>query len=1144
MVRVQKVPSCAILVVLAVSLACSLFGQTATGRIVGSVSDPTGALIPGASILVTNVDTKVEYQTLTNEQGLFQAPLLPIGMYTVTAEMPGFQKAVTKPEKLEINQSLRIDIKMAVGNRTEEVVVEEGITRVETISPTLGMSITGSQIANMPLNGRNTLDLVFLQPGVLPAASTITGGTGTFNVAGARQDSVTYLLDGGINNNLLSNAVVLNPNPDMIEEFKLLTNGYSAEFGRNAGGIVSVVTKSGTNQFHGTAYDYVRNNALNANSFFNNASGLPKDVLKRNQFGGTLGGPVFKEKLFFFTGWQSQRQSRLQVTNRTRVFTPAELNGDFSRSNTAGDGPDANVAAFLQRFPYFQPNAALAAQAIIDPSKVNSVANNYIKAGLIASDPSGFLISQSSALDNRDELTNKVDYVPTAKDRVIVTLGWNRQTQINPFSIATVGGFPNETRTKRYYFAANYVRTFSPSFLNDFRFSTQRNNNFQAVPGKKLPTPAELGIGITPDESTGPTILVFSSGMTAGFSNQGPSRLIDNTFTWSDTATWLKGSHTFKGGATFTPYQDNQVFDFFVNGQFNFRSTGNVSGPYSRNDRADFMLGLADEFTQFPAAPSNIRTKNFGWFFQDEWKVRRNLTLTLGMRYEYNTPKTDTQGRTFSYMQGAQSTVFTKAPKGLLFPGDALAPRGSNFPDKNDWAPRFGFAWTPDRSGRLSVRGGIGIFYDILKAEDNFQFNGQLPFFSSADLTFGALPTSTNSEALNMPQPFAAAGQRNPFPSQPPAKDLDFAAAGFLPFGGTGVYSVDPHLRTPYVYQYNLDIQREIMTNTVVDVAYAGSSSHKLTGLYDANPFVPGQTVRTFNQTPGNPTNAFSYLDLFSNVGNANYNSLQASLRGKGHDIPGVGRVTYLFSYTYSKSIDNESGFRAVNSRVPTFNSRQFRAASDFDLTNYVSLSGTWTIPSPKSWGSGPELLFSGWTIEPVVNHRSGEPLDVTARLARSRTSTGPSAAGDPNLVRANLVAPIKYFDPHISQSLPSANTSRASNFFFDPAAFSTAALTATVAQGFDPVNNPSQRTYGTFGRNAFRGPTRTNFDLSIMKMTNIGETRRLEFRAEMFNAFNRPLWRNPQVSITSATFGQISSTGSSTDSQPRVIQLAMKLHF
>src|SRR5437773_2985264 len=234
------------------------------------------------------------------------------------------------------------------------------------------MSVTSNQIVNMPLNGRNTLDLALLQPGVIP--TTAGGNTGTFSVAGGRQNSVTYLLDGGINNNLLSNGVVLNPNPDTIEEFRILTSTYNAEYGRNGGGIVSVVTKSGTNEFHGTAYDYVRNDALNANSFFNNAGGLPKDILKRNQYGGTLGGPVLKDRLFFFSGWQSQRQSKLQVTSRTRVFTPAELNGDFSRSNAAGDGPDTNVAALLPMFPFFQLNAALAAQDLIHPTTSTSVA--------------------------------------------------------------------------------------------------------------------------------------------------------------------------------------------------------------------------------------------------------------------------------------------------------------------------------------------------------------------------------------------------------------------------------------------------------------------------------------------------------------------------------------------------------------------------------------------------------------------------------------------------------------------------------------------------------------------------------------------------------------------------------------------------
>jgi hypothetical protein len=282
-------------------------------------------------------------------------------------------------------------------------------------------------------------------------------------------------------------------------------------------------------------------------------------------------------------------------------------------------------------------------------------------------------------------------------------------------------------------------------------------------------------------------------------------------------------------------------------------------------------------------------------------------------------------------------------------------------------------------------------------------------------------------------------------------------------------------------------------------------------------------------------------LDTFGNVGSANYNSLQVGVRGRPRDVRGVGNVSYQFSYTYSKSLDTTSGFRARDSRVPYFDRKRFRAVSDFDLTNYLAISGSWELPFAKAWSNGPSRLTRGWTIQPIFNYRSGEPLDVTAGLTRSRTVQGPSAAGDQTLVRANLVAPITYFDPHLSQGFGGG---KPGNYFFDPSAFSRSALIATVAQGFDPVNNPSQRTYGTFGRNAFRGPTRTNIDVSIAKITNLDERRKLEFRADMFNALNQPLFRNPNTTITSGTFGQISSTGSATDSQPRIIQLALKLIF
>ncbi len=1120
-------------------LTCSaLFGQDATGRVLGTVSDPSGGSVAGATITVTNVATKVARTTLSAPDGSFQVLLVPIGQYMVAVDAKGFRKSVTSSQSLEINQALRVDVRLEVGSTSETVQVEANVSGVETVSAALGGVVTASQITNMPLNGRNTLDLVFIQPGVIPAS---TGGANGFSIGGGRTDSVTFLLDGGVNNNLLNNGVVLNPNPDTVEEFKVITNSYNAEYGRGGGGVVSVVTKSGTNSLHGSLFEFVRNTNFNANTFFNNANRLPIDQLKRNQFGFAVGGPMFipkvldgRNKLFFFLSYQKQIQRQTTSTAQIQVYTPAELNGDFSKSNAGKNGPDAGVASFLQQNPFFQPNAGLAAQGIIDPTRFNSVAKNYLKNNLVGSSPSGSLISQGSATSDPYEYTGKVDYVPTARDRISVTLGVNFNSAINPFAGANVIGYPNSTDTNRKFGAVNYTKIITPSLLNDFRFTVQRNDNFQAVPAANLPKPADLGIGITSDHPTGPPNLSFASGMTTGFSVQGPTQLIDNTYTWSDVMTWNRGKHSIKGGFSYTPYQNNTVYDFYINGTFFFSGAAGNGGIGSGNDRADFLLGLPDEFQQFPEAPSNIRSHNVGFFVQDEWKVRRNLTLTFGLRYEYSSPKIDTQGRSFSLLRGAQSTVFTGAPKGLLFPGDKGAPVGANFPDRNDWAPRFGFAWDPKGDGKTSIRGGFGVFHDILKAEDNLQFNGQAPFFGFADLFYDPLSKNPTKETNYFTNPFVATGQPNPFPSRKPPSNLNFDDAGFLPVGGGGVYFVDPNLRTPYVYQYNLSLQRELARNYTLLVAYAGSSSHKLTSLVDANPFILGTTNRLFNATPGNTSGSFSYLDEFTNAGYAKYNSLQTGLTKRFADSK-VGATSFQLSYTYGRSMDNESGFRSRNSRVAYYNANQFYAPSDYDLKSFISFSGGWTLPFDKLWTSGPKRLLGGWNLYPIFTYRTGQPLDVTSQISRSRTRTGPSAAGDPSIVRANLINPaFAFYDPKTVQK---AGNNRTGNFYFDPTAFSTAAYSAA---GFNPVANPSQRTYGSLQRNAFRGPDRTNLDISMSKSLAVyKETVKVELRGDFFNVLNHAEFGNPNTTITSSQFGQISTTAA-----PRIIQIALRLTF
>src|SRR6266705_1311316 len=372
---------CILLAALGFLFACSsTMAQTATGRIIGTVTDAQGAAIAGAKITVTNTGTNVSWNTVTNADGFYQVLDLPVGTYSVSAEHDGFSKVVTAPQALDINQALRIDMRMKVGSLSDVVKVEAQAAQVETISPTIGGTVTGAPIQNLPLNGRNTLDLALTQPGVVPIADDLgtygtsnggSNGNGGISVAGGRGDAVSYLLDGGLNNRVTSNQVVFNPNPEAVEEFRLLENNYTAEYGRNGGGTVSVVLKSGSNSLHGTLFDYFRNDAMNANDYFDNLQGNPRPTLKRNQFGGTVGGPITipglfngGDRFFFFFGYQGQRQTRTINQGFVATYTPAELNGDFS--NFQGGGPDPGVVAFLQNYPYYQADPALAAQGIID----------------------------------------------------------------------------------------------------------------------------------------------------------------------------------------------------------------------------------------------------------------------------------------------------------------------------------------------------------------------------------------------------------------------------------------------------------------------------------------------------------------------------------------------------------------------------------------------------------------------------------------------------------------------------------------------------------------------------------------------------------------------------------------------------------
>jgi hypothetical protein len=1129
--------------------------QQTTALLTGTVKDASGAVVVGATVTLKNAQTNVTQTTTSGKDGDYLFNSVPIGAYEVTIEHEGFDKYVRKGITLELNHNARLDVALRIGKTSQVVEVMGDVSQVDTVSATLGNVETQRRIVDLPLVERDAFQLGLLQAGVFPPDED-DGSNNPFSVSGQRSESLSFMVNGADNNDFLGNNAVVDPNPDALGEFKILTNNYEAEYGRTSGGIVNQVIKSGTNGFHGDVFEFFRNDALNARNYF-----LPAVTpFKRNTFGGTLGGPIRKDKTFFFLAYQAVRKHEGQPAPKIQVLSNAERGGDFSElldptstfspcpSAVAGD-PTFEGGALLNPT---SPLVTCSDGATQVPSQaytnnqvpVNPIIAKYIANYLPLSNlPNNDFVAAPIEVDREDQGIARIDHHISQSDTIYVSYIIDDLSQNVPFAAITGGlsggnvpigsGFNTFTRTQLG--SISWLHNFSPTVLNEFIFAGNRSATLQDVPHTTT-SPSALGFtNVFPDDPAGtapPIMSTTTFGL--GPNPDGPTKIHDVTFHWQDSVSITHGRHNIKFGADIRRVRNNFDFDFDNNGVFDFGNNQNFTG----NPLADFVGGFFDEYSQFSRAVYGIRTTDWHFFAQDSWKVRPRLTLNLGLRYEYDSPLVDPHNQVQGFFPGQQSTRFPGAPPGILFAGDPGTPNhGLTYPDRNNFAPRLGFAWDMLGNAKLVLRGGAGIFYDLEDGALNLQFGGEAPFGSVRQFFPAATDYSSFAPGLNtIADPFTPFGQSNPFPT-----------GGTLgsTFGVPAIefaYVVDPHFRTPYSENVNFGVQYQVTEDTMIEADYVGSFSRKTVATTDVNAPLPSILQAQNNlgflnpdcarplagcsdplDPNSSPTGALQlFTDLSSGTSGSNQFQLTVDKRfSHGFNIRGA--------YTLAHTIDDQSGFR-YNSSLYTdpFNHALDRASANFDVRHRLVISGIWKLPLDRAFGSGKGFahrLAEGWEMSGIAAFQTGTPFTIF--------SDSGSSQNEIFLDRADKIGPIHVFDPRSTRifQADAANNCLGetpldpSHFYFDPTAF-------------DCANVPTF-SFGDSGRNILRGPGRNNFDISVGRTFKVSENKTVEFRSEFFNAFNHAQFFNPDHSGFDANFGQITQAR-----DPRIIQFALKFYF
>ncbi len=1238
--------------VLSLCLICStpLHAQGTGGRILGRVSDSSGAVLANVKVTLTNDATSVNSESTTNANGDYGFPQVPVGVYRMEFDLTGFKKSVQRAVNVDLNQVVTVNSVLQIGATKETVEVTSEAPLVDTTSTQLGAIMDSRQVSNLPLNSRDTYQLLQLQPGVMStvgSSNTLVYGSdspGAVSVNGGRGRSNNFSVNGGDANDLFANLPTVQPSPDSIQEFRVLTNTFDAEYGRNSGSVVNVVTKSGTNDLHGSVFEFFRNKVLNANNYCLTAA-APEDLpcdkpqFNQNQFGGTFGGPIVKNRTFFFASYEGRRirqgisspavgvPSSPERPSATQPFADFTDIGGFDTQNP-GTAVLNNPQLLDSRpgcdqavgFPGGIPAGTLYTSS--DPATPHIFNNNQIP--LACMDPTavdllqfvptppngGSLISTVPTQAVRgDQITAKIDHRINDKQNLSIYYYFNDDRTHSPFATfelagANLPGFGDVVAERFQQWNITHTWTINNNTVNEFRFNYNREGqetflhpaNTELVQNSCPPAPSWLTAvtGAPPcfygDGSTDPNgslygihpmlnagreglpFMAISGGFSIGNDWEGELPQAGNSFQWADSLTKISGNHTLKFGVDLRRQQFNQFYYFDINGEFSYFGGGpNDTG--AANLFPNFLLGLPDTFGQGSPQSENVRNTGFYLFAQDSWKIRPNLTLNYGLRWELNTPLADISQHVETFRPGQSSTVFpcggpntdctSQNAIGLVVPGDPGVPPGMTQTYYKAFAPRIGIAWSPGSSGKTSIRAGWGLFYNPMEQLVLAQFGAEPPFGGS---------TTVSETQFNLPflGQDGATTYLNPFsgvisPKRGTAQDW----ARFEPIDLFGDFQ--PNMRTQYSAQYNLTIQHELTKDMKLEIGYVGSQGHRLLATHDINysnpqtcldldQILPNAPCAQFGEDgeffipPGTNLSVPLHLPYAQNhsvipagtvvgasgitlVGLRPYSSPQCDpMTGIGCPATGIPVFTGIFAQDTIASSSYNSLQISLDKRFAR--GLQFTAAytysksiddassfegilnplpgannyarSLFDARHRFVISYQWELPIRKFSGFAGKVL-DGWGLSGITTYQTGFPIRITSSSDNElMNSFDFELPGEPD-----QIAPFSWQRPQ----------SNGNYYFNNTSIFSEAGVFGRI---------------GTAPRTICCGPGISQTDISFVKNIPLNERSHFEFRAELFNVFNHTQFFNPDGNSTDGSqFGQVTQV-----KDPRLAQFALKFYF